>query len=213
MSMIAFDIDRMVDELVPVRRVRPGAAMLLTGIATCGAIGLVVLLLGLRSDIVSGAPHPIVFVRGGMLLLLGIAALVAVMAAARPGIGQTSDGWRWSLAAAALFPITAAVIAMIEGRLPLAELTSQSAIWCIGISLLNALAIGGLLTAWVRQGAPTNLERTGWLVGIAAGSFGTFAYSLHCPSNTVAYAGIWYTLAVGLSAVVGRLAVPRAIRW
>jgi hypothetical protein len=39
------------------------------------------------------------------------------------------------------------------------------------------------------------------------------AYSLTCPSNSIAYAGLWYSLAVLGTAVICRLAVPRLLRW
>ncbi|MBU6207998.1 MAG: DUF1109 family protein, partial [Alphaproteobacteria bacterium] len=58
-----------------------------------------------------------------------------------------------------------------------------------------------------------NSVRAGWLVGLASGSFGTFAYSLNCPSNSIYYIGLIYSLAVGVCAVTGRLIVPRIIRW
>ena len=66
---------------------------------------------------------------------------------------------------------------------------------------------------WLRRGAPVNINRSALLVGLAAGSFGTLCYSLYCPSNSVEYVGIWYGLSVTLSAVAGRLIVPRFIRW
>ena len=75
------------------------------------------------------------------------------------------------------------------------------------------MLIGAALTGWLRRGAPVALARTGWLVGLAAGAFGTFAYSLHCPSLTVEYIGVWYTAAVGLCALIGRLVVPGLVRW
>ena len=79
-------------------------------------------------------------------------------------------------------------------------------------------AIGGLATAVpmvlaLRRGAPTSPARAGWLTGIAAGGLGAFAYNLHCPFNNVVYIGLWYTLAVASCAVIGRLVVPRLIRW
>ena len=73
--------------------------------------------------------------------------------------------------------------------------------------------MGSVLTAWLRRGASTALNRAGWLVGLASGSFGAFAYSLHCPSNSIYYVGIFYSAVVAISAAVGRLIVPAAIRW
>ena len=81
------------------------------------------------------------------------------------------------------------------------------------IAPMRGLAIGGALTLWLRQGAVTDLRRAGWLVGLGAGAFGTFAYSLHCPSDSVHYIALWYSLALALCAAIGRLAVPRLLRW
>lgn len=206
-------IDDLVAELSPVRRVAPAEAWAIVLAATVAAVLLVAGLFGLRGDVMAGHPADIVLLRGGTLLLLGCAALSGVVAAARPGVGHASHGWRWALAGALLFPAVAALIMVIEQRLPMGELTSPSGPWCLGISGVSALAIGTALTLWLRRGAPVALGRTGWLVGLAAGSFGAFAYSLHCPSATISYIGIWYTLAVGLSALAGRLIVPRFLRW
>ena len=78
--------------------------------------------------------------------------------------------------------------------------------------------MGGLATAvpmvlHLRRGAPTSPERAGWLTGLAAGGLGAFAYSFHCPDNSIIYIGFWYSLAVGICAVLGRMLLPRLIRW
>jgi hypothetical protein len=117
------------------------------------------------------------------------------------------------LAAAALFPVTSAILSMMNGGFPTDVVQSANGPWCLGISTGGAIMIGAMLTFWLRRGAPINANRTGWLVGLAAGSFGTFAYSLHCPSDTVYYIGLWYSSAVGLCAALGRLIVPYLIRW
>ncbi len=206
-------IDELVADLTPVRRLAPGHAWALALALTVLAVLAVYALYGLRSDIMAGQPAGIVVLRAGALLLLGCAALTAVIASARPGVGHASHGWRWALGGALIFPLTSLVIVLADRRMPMDELTSPNGPWCLGISSISALAIGTALTLWLRRGAPVALNRAGWLVGLAAGSFGTFAYSLHCPSATIPYIGIWYTLAVGLCALAGRLIVPRFLRW
>ena len=206
-------IEDLVADLTPVRRLVPGQAWTLVAALTVLAVLAVDMLYGLREDIMAGHPPGIVLLRAGVLLLLGCAALSAVVASARPGVGQASHGWRWALGAALIFPLTSIAIMLLDRRLPMAELSSPNGPWCLGISSVSALAIGTALTLWLRRGAPVALNRAGWLVGMAAGSFGTFAYSLHCPSATIPYIGIWYTLAVGLCALAGRLIVPRLLRW
>lgn len=73
--------------------------------------------------------------------------------------------------------------------------------------------MGCALALWLRRGAVIDLARAGWLVGLAAGAFGTLAYCLHCPSASIHYIALWYSLAAALCAVVGRLSVPRLLRW
>jgi hypothetical protein len=207
------NIDDLVADLRPVRRLSGSQAAAGTGLALVSAIIIVAWQWGLRADIIAGEPEGIVMIRGGSLLLLGCATLIAVIGSARPSVGQASSGWRWALAGAALFPLASLLLMMKEQALPMAALTASSASWCLGISGASALLIGSVLTAWLRKGAPTVLPQAGWLVGLTAGAFGTFAYSLHCPSTTIHYIGIWYSLTVALCAGAGRLIVPPLIRW
>jgi hypothetical protein len=206
-------IDELVGDLTPVRRISPGQAWTLVLGLTAMVAAAVATLFGLRGDVLAGHPAGLVLLRSGMLLLLGSAALAALIAAARPGVGQTSHGWRWALGAALLFPLATLVLTLSERSLPLVELSAPSGLWCLAIGGGSGLAIGAALTAWLRRGAPVALVRAGWLTGLAAGAFGTFAYSLHCPSETVQYVGIWYTAAIGLCALAGRIAVPPLLRW
>lgn len=213
MTMKPDAITALVDDLKPVMPVTPAHAWSIVGGATLIAVIAIVGQFGLRADLAAGTPHPMVLVRGGTLLLLGIAATLAVITAARPSVGQSSQGWRWALAAAALFPLSSLVLTAISGRFPRAVLEADSGPWCLALSSASALLIGGGLVAWLRTGAPTNPNRTAWLTGLAAGAFGAFAYSLHCPSDTVQYVGLWYTSVIALCAGAGRLIIPRLIRW
>jgi hypothetical protein len=213
MSMKRSNIDALVADLAPVAPVKPVTAILGVLAVVAVAVAVVALQFGLRPDVVAGRPQPMIMIREGLLLLLGGAALGAVVRSARPGVGQLSFEWVWVLAAAMLFPAVAVFLSFLHGEFPMSDLMSPSARYCMGISLVSGLIIGGVLTAWLRRGAPTALARTGWLVGLASGSFGAFAYGLHCPSSSIYYIGLWYALAVGSCALLGRLIVPRLIRW
>lgn len=207
-------IDALVADLQPVRpvRSREGAALLIVAaglVSTAAALQY-----GLRADLAAAAPQPMVVLRLGTLLLLGLATGMAAIASARPGVGRSRTGWQWALAAALLFPVAAAIaLAWNNGAIPPGAMAPDYGQACLTISLVLALFVGGALTVWLRQGASVRPGLTGWLTGIAAGSFGTLAYSLHCPMNNIYYIGFWYSLAVGLAAVTGRLIVPRLLRW
>jgi hypothetical protein len=213
MTMHRQTIDALVENLKPAPLLRPRQAVLGVVGVLAVAVAVVAVQYGLRPDIMAGQPHPMVMIREGMLLLLGGATLGAVIRAARPSVGQVSYEWVWVLAAATLFPATAAFLSMVNGRFPMTDLMATSVYYCVGISLVSGLVIGGVVTLWLRRGAPTNLSQAGWLVGLSSGSFGAFAYGLHCPSISVYYVGLWYTIVIAACAVAGRMIVPRLIRW
>jgi hypothetical protein len=217
MKMVQFDMSVLVDDLAPVRLVKRVDGVLLVAATTFVAAVIVALTYGMRGDVMAGNPHPIVIIRAGLLLLLGLATTLAVAAAARPSVGKAHNGWMWALAAATVFPFAALckfIYLYASGQpLDLFMLDFEYGPRCVMISTASALWIGGFLTWWLRRGAPIALNRAGWLVGIAAGSFGTFSFNVYCNSVSIFYIGFWYSLAVTVCAVAGRLIVPRLIRW
>lgn len=211
--MGSINIDSLVDELRPRRPFKSSTAFLLVMTLTAAIAMLIAATIGVRTDLTAADPATIVLVRSGTLLLLGFSTLQALALSARPGVGTQNNGWKWTMAVAGLFPLVAVFSWLQAKPVFYAAAAAPSSIWCVGISLSSALAIGALLTFWLRRGAPVTINRSSWLVGLASGSFGTFCYSLYCPSQSVEYVGIWYALSVVLSAVAGRLIVPRFIRW
>jgi hypothetical protein len=212
-----FSLDSLVADLKPVRRIKPIEGLALVAGATAIIASIIILRYGLRLDIADGAPQPMVVIRSGMLILLGTATAFAATAAARPAVKPSQNGWGWALAAAALLPLAALILFFYHSLTGMpfqpGAFDFRYAPWCLGLGCGGALFMGSVLTAWLRKGAPTALNRAGWLVGLASGSFGAFAYSLHCPSNSIYYVGIFYTAVVAISAMIGRLIVPAAIRW
>ncbi|MEH6790874.1 DUF1109 domain-containing protein [Parasphingorhabdus sp.] len=205
-------IEGLVEELEPVRALQPKNGMaIVCGLAMVAAAA-VATFLGVRNDLMTGMADEMFFLRSGVLLMLGIATALAVVNMARPGVGKLNRGWIWALIAAALFPLTAAIMSAINMP-PVEALRPMQGLKCLSVSGVAALAIGSGLTLWLRQGAPTSPERAGWLVGIASGALGAAAYNLHCPFNDIYYIGLWFTIPVVVAAILGRLVVPRLIRW
>lgn len=212
-----FNIDSLVDDLVPVRRIRlrEGMAIALAMMALCAlAIGL---RLGVRGDLANGVPHWMFLLRSAALLGLGIAAAAAALSASKPLVGGERPGaWKWTLAVAALFPLGAAFVWLADIRsIDQARrlLDPRYGVECLQMSALCAVAIGLAMTSWLRRGAPVVPARTGWLVGLAAGALGAAAYSITCSENAVVYIGTWYALAIGGCAIGGRVIVTPLLRW
>ena len=206
-------INRLVEDLTPVKPLKTRDGLILTlAIATILA-ALLAMLTGIRGDLLMGMPHPMFFLRGGALLLLGVTSSYAVIAMSQPAVGNSFKGWIWALLAALLFPVTAMVMAMIATPDNMAIFVPRYGVECLAISMLVGTGIAASQVLWLRRGAPVALERAGWLVGMSSGALGAAAYSLHCPFNSIFYVGLWYSLAVTTCAIVGRLVVPHLIRW
>ncbi|MEP2987506.1 MAG: DUF1109 domain-containing protein [Parasphingorhabdus sp.] len=205
-------IDGLVDDLEPVKTLRPSTGLAITALLSIATMTAVATLMGVRNDLAMGMADEMFFLRSGVLLMLGFATAVTVVNMARPGVGQLSRGWVWALVTASLFPITAGIMSIINTP-PVEALRPSQGIECLTISVLSALAIGSGMTTWLRQGAPTSPERAGWLVGIASGALGAAAYNIFCPFNDIYYIGLWFSLPVLISAGLGRLIVPKLIRW
>lgn len=210
--MSEFNIQQLVDDLEPVQTLRPKRSMAVSLLITAAFLALVVLWLGPRDDVMAGQPDPMFLLRGGILLLLGLANAYGAMAMASPSVGRHGNGWQIALAAAALFPLAALIVALSVSPAD-AMAATRTGMQCLLMSLMGGLATAIPMILHLRRGAPTSPERAGWLTGIASGGFGAFAYGFHCPFNSIIYIGLWYTLAVGICAVIGRLVVPRLIRW
>lgn len=87
--------------------------------------------------------------------------------------------------------------------------------WLVCPWTLMALSLPGLgVVLWAVRGlAPTRLKDAGFASGVLAGAIGAAGYSLACPEPSVTFVAIWYTLGIGLTALVGRYLGPRVLRW
>jgi hypothetical protein len=208
----SFDIEMMVAELEPVRAFRLSRGIIMVAALVSAAIVMILTIKGMRADLRAANPDPMFLLRAGLLLLLGSASGFAVLSMASPAVGKPGQSWKMALAAAALFPLAALILAMTGGGGEAVH-NFHYGLDCLKFSIIGALATAIPMVFWLRRGAPTSPNRAGWLTGVASGGLGSFAYGLHCPFNDVVYIGLWYTLAVGICAVIGRLIVPRLIRW
>ncbi len=67
---------------------------------------------------------------------------------------------------------------------------------------------------WAVRGlAPTQPKKAGFACGLLAGAIGAAGYSLACPESSTTFVAVWYTLGIGLTALLGRALAPRWLRW
>jgi hypothetical protein len=206
-------LDSLAADLQPVRPLSDRPAQLALAVLLACAAAVVAIVLGMRSDVMAGQPDAMFLMRCGMLAVLAAVAVVAVLAQARPGVGRSPQGWKAVTVMAALFPLIGAVQALADPDHARAMLEMASGRQCLGYSLSIAALAAVPMVLHLRRGAPVAPERAGLLVGLAAGSLGALAYNLHCPFNSMVYIGLWYGAAITTAAIIGRLVVPRLIRW
>lgn len=82
----------------------------------------------------------------------------------------------------------------------------------INVPLL-ALCPLAILALLARRGAPVDGRLTGLAAGLASAGLAVMGYALHCPDDTMPFLATWYTLAIGITAAVATLALPRLLRW
>jgi hypothetical protein len=206
-------IAELVGELEPVRPLSfaQGLGFALAGAAVSALT--VVGLYGLRADLAVGAVNPMHLVATGLYFGLALAATVTVVVMSRPQVGNDHSGWTWAAAMAALLPLAALVVAFSRNSDMMSAESIRHGLECFSVAGTASLLVFGMLVAWLRRGAPTAPDRAGLIAGVAAGSFGIFAFSLHCPDNDIVHIGLWHSAVVLAMAGVGRALVPRLIRW
>jgi hypothetical protein len=206
-------IAQLVDGLEPVRPLRFGEGIALALGAAAVSAGAMVGLFGLRAEWLAGLLDPMQLVATGLFLGLALAATVTVVVMSRPQVGSDHSGWRWAAAMAGLLPLAAIIVAMGRGTQTLSPEIMLHGAQCMAQGAIASLLVFAVLVLWLRRGAPTSPARAGMVAGVAAGAFGVFAASLQCADNDIVHIGLWHGAAVAAMGLVGRVLVPRLIRW
>jgi hypothetical protein len=144
---------------------------------------------------------------------LGAAACWLLAKLARPVSHRA-----WPVAAVLAVLAVMAVVGLTAVSTAPAELRAAALLgqtWWVCPWLLMLVSLPALLALlWALRGlAPTDLSSAGTAAGILAGSLGAVGYTLACPENSTAFVAVWYTLGIGLTALIGRWLMPRFLHW
>jgi hypothetical protein len=207
-------IDRLVASAGPVHagdQTRNAGLALAAGMAVTALLFAVVL--GLRADLWSALPQPVVLAKTLLPLGLGLLALPLALTAARPAARPGAVARLvWIVPAiAALMFLWAMVVPPEKGRQM--AFVGKSLSYCLPAIVILSLPMTAALLAALRRWAPVRPEVCGALAGLAAGGVAAAVYSLYCTEDTPLFYAVWYSVGILIAAGIGALAGGRVLRW
>lgn len=205
-------IESIAADLTPVRAFDFRHGVILTTLAALVTVLAVAVFDGFWHGIIDGEANAFFFIVNGMLLVLAAATATATIRIASPAVGNRYDGPRWGLAMLGVLPAVALATLIAQGDAH-SVVSDPYGINCMLSGLAAALLTAAALVAWLRRGAPVQIERAGMLAGVTAGAVGSLAYGLSCPIDSFGHLAVWHIAPVAIAALLGRLAFPSLLRW
>ena len=177
------------------------------------SLAIFVVFLGVRHDFAVALSDPHVMFKFIFAASLVGCLLPVVIRAVRPEV-RLLQPLRW----------VALPLVVLGAGVAFQLLTSAPEAWLTGmigqnpgscLKSIPALAVGPLvvLLLILRNGAPTRPVLSGAVAGIVSGGFAAFIYALHCPDDSALFVALWYSLAIGITALAGALLGNRFLRW
>jgi hypothetical protein len=182
-------------------------------VGAIAALCLMLAIFGVPTDGLGGEYFGLKIVAIAFTLGLVAAGTSFLVRAARPG----EPGRTPLILAALLFVamLSAGVVALVLSQ-PIAwgEMVfgPQWAACLFCIPLFAIAPFASLIWA-LRSGAPTNLVRTGAIIGLVAGALGAVVFAFHHPGGSIPFIALWYGGPIVLCALVGAILGPRLLRW
>jgi hypothetical protein len=169
--------------------------------------------LGPRPDIAAAIETPRFVFKLALMLLLAAASATLVARLARPAASTRASSFALAIVAALL--AGAVVIELMttpQASWPNRLIGSNALLCLVSIPLL-ALPVLLMLLHALRRGAAIRPGATGLVAGLLAGALGAALYGAHCPDDSPLFVASWYSLAIGIVAVIGWLAGRRVLQW
>ena len=177
------------------------------------ALALVLTWLGVRPDLGLAVQGGFFWIKALYTAALGLAGLWATARLAQPGVSARS-AFLIAFAVVAAFVILGLVqVLPMDSQARMAALRGVSWQVCSrNIVILAAPMLGVSLWA-LRWMAPTRPALAGFAAGVFSGGIAATVYGLHCPEATFTFVGLWYTLGVVASGLIGAAAGRFVLKW
>ncbi|MEB0136214.1 DUF1109 domain-containing protein [Actimicrobium sp. CCC2.4] len=186
---------------------------LLMASAVLVSMSLMMILLGVRKDLIEVATQPAFLLKVAFVAALAWTGKIAVARLSLPGARTAMLPALIALPLVIMF-VAAGLVLMDAAPGQRAQLFWGST-WRICAFLIAGLSLpifAALLMA-MRDLAPTRLRLAGAAAGFTAGATAATIYCLHCPEIEAPFVAFWYLLGMLIPAAIGALIGPRILRW
>jgi hypothetical protein len=207
-------IDRLTNELKPVRRRAAWKDALALVVLCAVELGLFLVMGMARSDMPMAMHLPSFWWKLASLGLIGIVSGSVAIMSFDP-VRSPRRGLRWIVALIAVCLASGWLLdASRDGLSPLiSRLDWRDGLQCLyTMVILSIPAVIGL-GLLMRRGAPTDRAGTALAAGLAGAAWGAFVFVFACPFDDPLYVAVWYSLGCGAVTVFARLTLPRLTRW
>jgi hypothetical protein len=189
---------------------------ILFGAITLGAIiatAIFLLRLGVRPDFGQALETVRFLFKFVFTLSLVIAATALLSRLAIPGVSAGLWAWGWLLAPALLVVAVAAELFVMPADSWQPRLVGSNARVCLTLIPLLSIAPLACILLALRRGAPTKPGIAGAVAGLVASGIAATLYASHCTDDSPLFVATWYSLAIGVVALVGYVVGSRVLRW
>lgn len=202
-------IARLAAEGVADARSRPPALHAAMAIAALLALAPVVLVLGVRADLM-----PALSGIGGQKVAAGAVTALCAGLACREAARPDARAWSWALLLPGVLAFVAPAL-LADAPLPTgaALLADPAGPVCFGTILALALLPLAVVLAGLRRTAPAHPAAAGLAAGVLAAGLAACAYALNCTADTASVASFWYPASVVATALLGGMIGSRWLAW
>jgi hypothetical protein len=177
------------------------------------ALALVLAWLKPRPDLGVAVRGGFFWIKAAYTAVLGLVGFWATQRLARPGVSARTAIVTAIVVVAAFEILAVLQFAPMGAAARLGALRGVS--WQVCTRNIVVLAVPMLLIClWLlRRLAPTRPMLAGFAAGAFSGGVAATVYGLHCPEATFVFVGVWYTLGLVASGLIGALIGRVALRW
>jgi hypothetical protein len=169
--------------------------------------------LGVRPDLNNPGILGFLFVKIGFAAVVSILGWLLLLKHTRPGGENHSQIFLTGVPFVALLALAAVNLILVPASHWGHLVTGERLLQCLLSIPIMAVVPFAVIVWAVRNAAPTNLVRTGALVGLVAGGIGAMAYALHCPNDSLPFVAFWYGGTIVVCTLAGAALGPRLLRW